>query len=188
MAYYIDEAKKTAVRFEGKAAFAWNADTNRFDVPASDVSPKSRMTRASDFEARRYLFENHPQGYVERLQKLSKNVDTAFDIVDNKDLTAEIAESNLKAANELAHRFADEIKELQGAITAYGMQMSNAGQILSKCSEVLNCNIRIAECEVELVEINKGLMECEHGECADCERKDACKVMKRLLKVGLAEG
>ena len=32
MAYYIDETKKTAVKMEGRNAFAWNELTHRFDV------------------------------------------------------------------------------------------------------------------------------------------------------------
>ena len=187
MAYYIDETKKTAVKFEGKNAFAWNVETRRFDLPASEVAPKSRMTRCSDFEARRFLFENHPGGYVERLQKLSENVDTPFELVKNEDLTAEIVEAHLKAAKDLVHRLADEVKELQEAISAYGMQMSNAGRLLSNCSEVLKSNLFIAESEDKIVKLKSHLEQCERGSCEDCEWGDSCKTAKRLDNKGAVE-
>ena len=179
MAYYIDKTKKTAVKFEGKNAFAWNGETRRFDIPTTNVSPKSRMTRTSDFEARRYLFESHPQGYVKRLQHLAKNVNHAFDLVDAKELTVEIAESHLKAAKDLLHRLANEIRELQDAVVAYGMQMGDSGQLLSNCSEVLKDHIIIAETEIEIANLKNDLMACEHGMCADCARKNTCKETKR---------
>ena len=175
MAYYIDKTKKTAVKFEGKNAFAWNGETRRFDIPTTNVSPKSRMIRTSDFEARRYLFESHPQGYVKRLRQLAKNIHKVFDRVDDKELTVEIAESHLKAAKDRLHRLANEIKDLQTAVAAYGMQMGDSGQLLSNCSEVLKGRIVIAETEIEIAKLRSNLTACEHGMCSDCARKDACK-------------
>lgn len=179
MAYYIDETKKTAVKYEGKSAFAWNVETRRFDLPTTDVSPKSRMTRCSDFEARRYLFEYHPKGYAERLNKLAEAVAIEREPVDPSEMTAEIAEAHLKEAKELVRRWSAEIEELRQAVSNYGMELSDGGKILKNCTELLKINLKLAETEAESVKLLQEIAKCESGQCEGCEWFKSCEKRKR---------
>ena len=36
MAYYIDDAKKTAIKGDGKSVYGWNRETWLFDLPETD--------------------------------------------------------------------------------------------------------------------------------------------------------
>jgi len=178
MAYYIDETKQTAVKYEGRNAFAWNVETRRFDLPTTDVSPKSRMTRCSDFEARRYLFEHHPKGYAERLNKLSRAVVPDRDSIDPRDMTTEMAEAHLREAKERNRKWSGEIEELRQAVSQYGMELSDGGKILKNCCELLETEIKLAQNEIELVKLWQEIAQCESGHCEDCEWAKSCEKRK----------
>ena len=75
MAYYIDEAKMTTVKAESKAIYGWNHESRRFDLPVADATPKSRMTRCSEFEARRYLFEQDDRKCYERIMAVADKIE-----------------------------------------------------------------------------------------------------------------
>lgn len=139
MAYYIDYEKNTAVKAEGKAIYGWNHESRSFDLPVSDPTPKSRMERTSEFEARRYLFEHDPRNCRERIRALADKVQARPDATEVDAITVERAKSDLKAAKAFKEELLPEISILQSAIDEYGMAMSDAGS----CASVLCRSILI---------------------------------------------
>lgn len=154
MAYYIDEAKKAAVKMEGKLAFGWNAETRRFDIPIAEVSPKSRMRRCSDFEARCYLFENDPSNCFERIRSLAIRFEDEISFEDDfSDITLESAEANLRAMEEKSRALKPELTALEKKVVEYGMSMSEPGKCLDACNLLLSKDIEIARLNIALARL-----------------------------------
>lgn len=178
MAYYIDYEKNTAVKAEGKAIYGWNHESRSFDLPVSDPTPKSRMERTSEFEARRYLFEHDPRKCRERIRTLADTVQTRPDAADVDAITVERAKSDLKAAKAFKEELLPEISILQSAIDEYGMAMSDAGRCLSTCLEILESDIQLARNGMELANLKEFIKKCESGQCEECPHYEACDKKK----------
>ena len=178
MAYYIDYEKNTAVKAEGKAIYGWNHETRSFDLPVSDPTPKSRMERTSEFEARRYLFEHDPRKCRERIRTLADKVQARPDAADVDAITVERAKSDLKAAKAFKEELLPEISILQSAIDEYGMAMSDAGRCLSTCLEILESDIQLARNGIELAKLKESIKKCESGQCEECPHYRACDKKK----------
>ena len=178
MAYYIDYEKNTAVKAEGKAIYGWNHESQRFDLPVSDPTPKSRMERTSEFGARRYLFEHDPRKCRERIRTLADKVQARPDAADVDAITVERAKSDLKAAKAFKEELLPEISILQSAIDEYGMAMSDAGRCLSTCLEILESDIQLARNGMELANLKEFIKKCESGQCEECPHYEACDKKK----------
>ncbi len=161
MAYYIDYEKNTAVKAEGKAIYGWNHESRSFDLPVSDPTPKSRMERTSEFEARRYLFEHDPRNCRERIRALADKVQARPDATEVDAITVERAKSDLKAAKAFKEELLPEISILQSAIDEYGMAMSDAGRCFSTCLEILESDIQLARNGMEIAKLKEGMKKCE---------------------------
>jgi len=162
MAYYIDEVKKTAVKAEGKTLFGWNHETRRFDLPVADSTPKCRMKRCSDFEARLYLFENDPSGCRERIRTMVGRLDDGVSFEnDVNSITLESAEANLREVEEKRNAVMPEVTALQAKVDEYGLSMSEPGQCLSAYIQLLDKDIEIAHQDVIIAQFKKGLERAE---------------------------
>ena len=161
MAYYIDYEKNTAVKAEGKAIYGWNHESRSFDLPVSDPTPKSRMERTSEFEARRYLFVHDPRNCRERIRALADKVQARPDATEVDAITVERAKSDLKAAKAFKEELLPEISILQSAIDEYGMAMSDAGRCFSTCLEILESDIQLARNGMEIAKLKEGMKKCE---------------------------
>ena len=161
MAYYIDYAKNTAVKAEGKAIYGWNHESRSFDLPVSDPTPKSRMERTSEFGARRYLFEHDPRKSRERIRTLADKVQARPDAADVDAITVERAKSDLKAAKAFKEEVLPEISILQSVVDEYGMAMSDAGRCLSTCLEILASDIQLALNGMEIAKLKECMKKCE---------------------------
>lgn len=73
MAYYIDDAKKTAIKGDGKSVYGWNRETWLFDLPETDSSPKSRYAME---------MSNVGQYLATSLELLESNLDLAKDSLE----------------------------------------------------------------------------------------------------------
>jgi len=137
MSYYIDENKETAVKYEGRNAFTWNVSTRRFDLPVSDVSPKSRMTRCSEFEARCYLFEHDPADYVGMLGVLND----MWEDVPNRDpdmfTSVAKAETFRKECDARRAKYEPYLTNYRNGIQSYLMENSEYGKFLESTEKVL---------------------------------------------------
>ena len=178
MAYYIDYEKNTAVKAEGKAIYGWNHESRRFDLPVSDPTPKSRMERTSEFEARRYLFEHDPRECCKRIWALADKVQARPDAANVDAITVERAEADLKDAEAFKGEVLQEISILQSAVDEYGMAMSKVGRCLSTCLEILESDIQLARNGIELAKLKESIKKCESGQCEECPHYRACDKKK----------
>ena len=178
MAYYIDDSKNTAVKAEGKVIYGWNHESRRFDLPVSDPTPKSRMERTSDFEARRYLFEHDPRRCYERIWTLADKVQARPAVTDETAITVERAEADLKDVEAFVEGLLPEVSFLQSAVDEYGMAMSDAGRCLSNCLKILETDIQLARNDMELAKLKELVKKCESGHCEECPYYRACDKKK----------
>lgn len=178
MAYYIDDLKKTAVKAEGKVIYGWNHESRRFDLPVSDPTPKNRMERTSDFEARRYLFEHDPRKCYERIWTLADKVQARPDAADEDTITVERAEADLKDAEAFKEDVLPEALILQSAVDEYGMAMSDVGRCLSNCFKILESDIQLARNGMELAKLKEFVKKCESGQCEGCPHYRLCDKKK----------
>lgn len=174
MAYYIDDSKMTAVKAEGKVIYGWNHESRRFDLPVSDPTPKSRMERTSEFEARRYLFEHDSRSCYERIWTLADKVQARPDAADEDTITVERAEADLKNAEAFKEEVLPEALILQSVVDEYGMAMSDAGRCLSNCFKILESDIQLARNGFELAKLKEFVKKCESGQCEECPHYGAC--------------
>jgi len=182
MAYYIDENRRTAVKYEGKSAFTWNVSTRRFDLPVSDVSPKSRMTRCSEFEARRYLFEHDPADYVGMGDLLDDIWDEIPDQEPDMSQSVEQAEAYLQERAAQRAKFEPHLTNYRNGIQAYVMGISKYGTILESVEEFLSNDeliaqtaLQIARGNEQLAELKVELAKCESGPCEECKWYNSCE-------------
>ena len=174
MAYYIDEVKKTAVKAEGKAIYGWNHESRRFDLPVADATPKSRMSRCSEFEARRYLFEQDPRDCYERIAALANKIEQMPEHGDIDRITVEQAVAELNAAEVFKEEVRSEIRDLQAAVDEYGMGMSTAGKLLANSVLLLESKVKVARNAIEIARCNAEIEKCEKGQCGECPYAKAC--------------
>ena len=174
MAYYIDEVKKTAVKAEGKAIYGWNHQSRRFDLPVADATPKSRMTRCSEFEARRYLFEQDDRKCYERIAALANKIEKMPEQGDIDRITIEQAVAELNAAETFKEEVRSEIQDLQAAVDEYGMGMSTAGKLFTNSILLLESNVEVARNGVEIARCKVEMEKCEKGQCGECPHAKAC--------------
>ena len=178
MAYYIDEIKNTAVKADGKMIYGWNRESRMFDMPIADPTPKSRMFRCSEFEARRYLFEQDPRDCYERIVALSNKIRQIPHSADGNASTIETAEAHMKYVNEFKEEVSSEILALRAAVDEYGMEMSDAGQCLSNCVLLLENHIVLALNAVELARCKAEIGKCKNGQCEECPYAQGCDSKK----------
>lgn len=178
MAYYIDDLNNTAVKAEGKVIYGWNHESRRFDLPVSDPTPKSRMERTSEFEARKYLFEHDSRKCYERIWALADKVQARPDAADEDTITVESAEADLRVAEAFQEEVLPEASILQSAVDEYGMAMSDAGRCLSNCFRVLESEIQLARNGIELAKLKELVKKCESGQCERCPHYRACDKKK----------
>jgi len=174
MAYYLDDLKHTAVKADGKVIYGWNHESRSFDLPVSDPTPKSRMEHASEFEARRYLFEHDSRKCYERIWTLADKVQARPDAADEDTITVERAEADLKDAEAFKEEVLPEASILQLAVDEYGMAMSDAGRCLSNCFKILESDIQLARNGIELAKLKEFVKKCESGQCEECPHYGAC--------------
>lgn len=176
MAYFIDETKKIAVKAEGKTFWGWNRKTGRFDLPIVESTPKCRMKRCSDFDARLYLFKQALEGYFERIGALSNRItERSEDNADISTITIAEAEDQLNAIEAFKNEVKPEIEILQTALREYGLEMSAAGQCLANSVKVLEFDIKIAMNSVEIARLKENSQKCTNGHCEECSYYLDCK-------------
>ena len=174
MHYCIDDVKNTAVRADGKAIYGWNHESRAFDLPVANATPKSRMTRCSFFEARRYLFEQDPRDCYERIMAVADKAKGRSLIADVSAITMSSAEAALRAAEERNEELLPEIQAMRAAVEEYGMEMSDAGQCLSNCIRILEADIEIARKDIEIARYKAEMEKCEKGQCGECPYVQDC--------------
>lgn len=182
MAYYIDENKKTAVKYEGKNAFTWNVSTRRFDLPVSEVSPKSRMTRCAEFEARCYLFEHDPADYVSMGDMLDDIWDEIPDHEPDMSQSVEQAEAFLQERAVQRAKFEPHLTNYRNGIQAYAMGASEYGKLLESVEQFLARDKLIAQLALQIAQRNERiaqckaeLAKCESGHCEECKWYNSCE-------------
>ena len=178
MAYYIDEIKKTAVKAEGKAIFGWNHESHMFDMPIADATPKSRMSRCSFFEARRYLFEQDPRECSKLIVALVNKIEQRPEHPDIDTITVNSASDDLKAVEAFKEEVSPEIQALRPAVEEYGMEMSDIGRSLSNCIRLLETEIELARNSVEIARCKDEIEKCEKGQCEECSYAQDCDKKK----------
>ena len=147
MAYYIDEAKKTAVKMEGRSAYAWNERTHRFDLPFAEPSPKSRMQRVSEFEAREYLFDEDEANYHDLIQSSIESAGKAFDPTTESALSPTLAEAEKMIEKCKADQAEAEsvIAKCEIGIAKYSLEHSAYGDAVRNLHHLFANNVKIAE-------------------------------------------
>ena len=178
MAYYIDATKNTAVKVDGKTVFGWNHESRKFDLPVSDPTPKSRMERTSEFEARRFLFEQDPRDCYERITALANKIQDRPEATEDDMVTVDKAKAELNDAEAFKEEVSAEVSILQAAVDEYGMAMSGAGRCLSTCLEILESDIQLARNGMELAKLKESIKKCESGQCEECPHYRACDKKK----------
>ena len=180
MAYYIDEIKNTAVKAEGKSIYGWNHESHMFDLPIADATPKSRMSRCSFFEARRYLFEQDPRECRKLFMALVNKIELRPEHPDIDTITVKSASDDLKAIEAFKVEVSPEIQSLQAAVEEYGMEMSDTGRGLSDCIRLLETEIELARNSVEIARCKDEIQKCEKGQCEGCSYAQDCDKKKEM--------
>ena len=178
MAYYIDDAKKTAVKVDGKSVYGWNRKTRLFDLPVTDSSPKCRMVRCSDFEARQYLFEHDPRSCSERIEELVSKIRQMPERSNIDTITVVEAETRLKEVETFKAELLPESLVLQMAVREYAMEMSNVGQYLATSLELLESNLDLAKDALEFAKLKETAEKCKGGHCEECTVYRDCDTKK----------
>ena len=177
MAYYIDDAKKTAVKIDGKSIYGWNRETRLFDLPVTGSSPKSQMVRCSDFEARQYLFTHDSRSCSERIAELVSKIRQMPEGSNIDTITVVEAETRLKEVVAFKAELLPETLALQTAVREYAMEMSNVGQYLATGLELLENNLDLAKDALEFAKLKETAEKCKGGHCEertvyqDCDKK-----------------
>lgn len=174
MAYYIDATKNTAVKVDGKAVFGWNHESRKFDLPVSDPTPKSRMERTSEFEARRFLFEQDPRDCYERITALANKIQERPEATEDDMVTVDRAKAELNAAEAFKEEVSAEVSILQAAVDEYGMAMSDAGKCLASCLKILEYDLRLARNGMEMAKFREFMKKCKSGQCEVCPYSKTC--------------
>ena len=161
MAYYIDETKKTAVKMEGRSAFAWNERTHRFDLPFAELSPKSRMQRVSEFEAREYLFDEDEAHYHDFIQSSIERARKAFDPTIESALSPTLAE-----AEEIIEKCKTDQSEAESVIAKceigiakYSLEHSAYGDAVRNLRLLFANNVAIAEQTYQIARLQAEIAE-----------------------------
>ena len=138
------------------------------------ATPKSQMSRCSEFEARRYLFEQDPRDCYERIAALANKIEQMPEHGDIDRITVEQAVAELNAAEAFKEEVRSEIQDLQAAVDEYGMGMSVVGKLLTNSILLMESNVEVARNGVEIARCEMEIEKCEKGQCGECPYAKAC--------------
>ena len=136
------------------------------------------MSRCSEFEARRYLFEQDDRKCYERIMAVADKAKGRSHIADVSTITMASAEVALRAAEERNEELHPEIQAMRAAVEEYGMEMSDAGQCLSNCIRILEADIEIARKDIVIARYKAEMEKCEKGQCGECPYAQDCDKKK----------
>lgn len=130
MAYYIDETGKRGLKAEGRQFFAWSMETRKFSVPVDDAPPKSRMTRCSEFEAKRFNFLSDETDWEEKIDSITAETFGLSDRILPKleDADMETLRKCQKEADAFSEKWLTAAKAAYSATVRYGVENSPIGE------------------------------------------------------------